>query len=90
MQRDGEAGEVDGLETGYPTPPSTNSKTWQGSRWMPYRTDCRMGLRHSWMRASRGLENDPKCSMVAGDSEGTAYGPCNLPDYGRSALHEGG
>jgi len=38
------------------------------------------------MRASRGLENDLKCSMVAEDSEGTAYGPCNLPGYDRSAL----
>ena len=39
------------------------------------------------MRASRGLENDPKRSKVAGDSEETAYDPCNLPDYGRFALH---
>jgi hypothetical protein len=87
MQRDEEA---DGPGTGYPTPPSTNSKTWQGSRLMSYRTDYRIDLMCSWMMTSRGLENDPKCSMVAEDSEETAYGPYNHPDYGRSALHEEG
>ena len=42
------------------------------------------------MRASRGRGNDPKCSKVAEDSEETVYAPCNLPGYGRSALHEEG
>ena len=42
------------------------------------------------MRVPRGLENDLMRSKVAEDSEETAYGPCNLPDYGRFALREEG
>lgn len=82
--------EADGPGTGCPTPPSKSSKTWQRSRWMSYRTDYRIDLKHSGTRVSRGRKNDPKCSMVAEDSTETAYGSCNPPGYGRSALHEEG
>jgi len=83
-------GGADGLGTGRPTRPSANLKTWQRSMWMLYQTDRTIDLKRFWMRVSRGLENDPRCSKVVEDSAETAYGPCNLPGYGRSALHEEG
>lgn len=83
-------GELDGPGTGRPTRPSANLKTWQRSRWMSYQTDRTIDLKRFWMRVSRGLENDPKCSKVVEGSAETAYDPCNLPGYDRSALHEVG